>query len=473
MCEAGLVCASGICIDDADTSATSLMSSTVTTSDVTGTETGTGPGTTASTGEATSTTTGTPTECDGGPGPSQDCPTEAPFCTAEGICADCTGIPACADVDPATPVCDAASGQCVECTAGDAQKCGGATPICDTATNTCTACEAHAQCSSGACDFATGECFPEVGALWVDSDGTCGNGTEDDPFCEIQHAVATLSPGSKTVVRVRSGTYKTKVDVTGGVIVAIVGDGGVLPAIDVTNDALLVNDGARVFLDRLRVVGSAMSPTRGLVCLNAKVWADRVEFSSREGGAIHAIGCDLQLRRTRIYTNAGGGLLLDKGSAYLENTFVTSNGSAFSSHGGMSLTGGVAVEAVYTTIVGNIADALVADSIHCSGAGTVVLRNSVLFGKPQGTSLSCDTSAASDSVVDSQLLEGGENVVVEPSVQSKWFKDPANYDFHVSADAPFGDRGVWRLGDPGVDYDGDSRPAVDRSADWAGADRLK
>lgn len=472
VCEAGLVCASGICIPDDDTSATSLVSTSGITSDVTSSGSGTGPGTTASTGESMSTSTGAPTECDDGPGPSPSCPAEAPFCTAEGVCADCTGIPSCADVDPQAPVCDAASGQCVQCTASATQACGGATPICDPATNTCVACEAHAQCPSGACDFATGECFPEAGALWVDANGPCGSGTEDDPFCEIQDAVGTLAPGSKAVVHVRPGTYKTKIDVDGGVVVAIVGEGGAAPALDVGKDALLVNENARVYLDRLRIVGSAIDAAKGLVCLNAKVWADSVEITSREGGAIHAIGCQLRLRRDRIYLNPGGGLLLDKGSVYLENTFVTSNGGSFSMYGGMSLTGGVTVEAVYTTIVGNNADDTVAESIHCAGNGTVVLRNSIMFGQSQGTSFSCDASQASDSVVDSPLLEGGENVVIEPTAQSQWFKNAAGGDFHVTPSAPFADRGVWRAGDPGVDYDGDVRPTVDASSDWAGADRL-
>lgn len=462
-CDPGLVCASGYCVEDSNvTSEVTLTTGPTTPTTATETETGTTDDTGASM------TTETP-QCDDGPGVSQQCPETAPYCLAEGVCADCSGLTSCADVDAAKPACDAASGLCVECTEADASACSGNTPVCDTGANACSSCVAHEQCPSGACNIATGACFED--SLWVDRQATCGgDGSEENPFCEIQDAVATIGTDTPTLVRVKPGpsAYKTKIDVGSNRIVAIVGEGGA-PAIDVDVDALLVNDDARVYLKDLRFVGSSMSAGNGLVCLNAEVWTDAVEFSSRESVAIDAIGCTLQIRRSRLYANPGGGIKVDKGTTRIENTFITSNGGNFSQYAGIHVVTGE-LEVVYATIIGNNSDAT-ADSLHCGDPGPVSLRNVVLFGQSQATSVSCDGATASDSIVDSTLLSGS-NVTVEVSALSAWFKDAASGDFHVKAGAPFAELGRWRTGDPAVDYDGDPRPDVDLAPDWAGADRL-
>lgn len=463
-CDPGLVCASGFCVEEATSGSDVTFTSTTSMPVTTGTETSTtGP-------TEDSMTTETP-QCDDGPGVSRQCPAETPYCLAEGTCAGCSALASCADIDAATPACDEGSGLCVECTAADASACGGTTPVCDAAGNSCAACVAHEQCPSGACDLVTGACFEA--ALWVDRQADCGgDGSEEAPFCEVQDAIETIDPGAPTLVRVKpGGTYKTKIDVGSGVIAAIVGEGA-SPAIDVDVDSLLVNEDARVYLKNLRFVGSSMSAGKAIVCLNAEVWTERVELSSREAVAIDAIGCALQLKRSRVYSNPGGALKLAGGSLHLENSFVTSNGSNFSEFGGIHVTSGGNLTAVYATIVGNNSDNA-ADSLDCTAPGDVSFRNSVLFGQSPATSVICDGVVASDSIVDSAQFEGSRNVTVEPSAQSAWFKDAANGDFHVKAGAPFAELARWRADqDPAVDYDGDARPATDLAPDWAGADRL-
>ncbi|MBZ5716058.1 hypothetical protein [Nannocystis pusilla] len=464
-CDPGLVCASGYCVEGSEaTTDVTITSTSATPTSVSETE----PDTTEPT--EGSMTTEAP-QCNDGPGMSQTCPDPTPYCLAEGVCSGCAGLTSCADIDVSTPACDADSGLCVECTADDASACGGNTPVCDAAANACTKCVDHEQCPSGACNIATGACFED--ALWVDRKAaSCdGDGTQEAPFCEIQDAIEVIPTDTPTLVRVVPGptAYKAKIDVGSNVIAAIVGEGGAA-TIDVDVDALLVNDDARVYLKDLRFVGTSMSAGNGVVCLNAEVWTDSVDFSSRESVAIDAIGCTLQLRRSRVYANPGGGIKVDKGTTRIENTFVTSNGSNFSQYGGIHVVSGGELNIVYATIVGNNSDAT-ADSLHCLDPGTVTLRNAVLFGQSQATSVSCDGAVASDSIVDSTLL-AGDNVTVEVSAQSSWFTGAASGDFHVKAGAPFAELGRWRSGDPAVDYDGDPRPDVDLASDWAGADRL-
>lgn len=464
-CDLGLVCASGLCVAGGDTTAT-------------GGTTG-GPVTTASTGgDATSTsgttgdsaTTSTP-ECQGGPGASTDCPPERPFCDGAGACVDCSGLASCAAVDPAHPVCDAMSGACVQCSADDASACGGNTPICDVDQQTCTKCSAHEQCTSGACDLGTGACFPDDAVLWVDrAANPCGTGTQDSPFCEIQDAVETIAANTPTVVKVKPGamTYKTKIDVASGAVVAILGDGG-MPVVDVLADAALINDNARVYFSRLQL-GSSLTTAKGFLCVGGDVWTDRVDITARKSVAIDAIDCNIRLRRSRVYLNPGGGLKLSGGSTRIENSFVTSNGTGFSSFAGVYLTNNAELTAVYTTIIDNDA-AMNADSLHCVNPGLVTIRNSVMFGQSAMSSVNCTGAEATESVIDAMAIAGSGTQVV-PTVQATWFKDPANGDFHIKALAPFKDIAVWHTGDPAVDYDGELRPSIDATPDYAGADRL-
>ncbi len=53
------------------------------------------------------------------------------------------------------------SGVCVQCSPTDTSACSGEQPICDPSKVECRGCIAHDECPSGACEYATGECFDE------------------------------------------------------------------------------------------------------------------------------------------------------------------------------------------------------------------------------------------------------------------------------------------------------------------------
>ena len=462
-CDAPLVCASGRCVEIEATSSSDPSSSTTDTGPATTT---TSSGTsTGSTGDSSS--TGGP-QCTDGPGPSKECDPATPFCEA-GACVDCKGIPSCADYMPDAPVCDQETGACVLCTADDKTACTGQTPVCDAGNHTCVGCSDHAQCPSGACDLKTGACFEGVD-LWVDRAATCpGDGTSDTPFCEIQSAVAATQPGVPALVHVKPGTYKTKIDVPANTIVALFGEGG-MATLDVATDAMLINDDARVYVRQLVITGTAPNATKGLVCLNGALWAERLEISGRKSVAIDGFGCTLELTRSKIYFNNGGGLKLSGGAAHLENTFVASNGVSLGTYGALFLTNAAKLTALYSTLVDNEASTN-ADSLHCGGAGAVEVRNSVVFGQSDTSSVSCPGATASDSVIDAPSLAGA-TVTTIPSAEAAWFVNPAIGDFHIKAAAPFKDKAVWRTGDPSVDFDVDARPSRPDTPDYAGADRL-
>ncbi len=469
-CDADLICASNRCVSRDSDASTSVGDPSgpgmTTTSDETSTS--------VNTSEDSSTTGPEPTACDPANGVANPACTDpdAAYCDPSGTCVGCSEI-TCSDVAASTPACDASSGQCVECTPDASELCGGTSPVCDPETLTCVGCSDHSQCDSGACEFETGACFASV--LYVDRSASCagGEGTLEAPFCEIADAAAIVPSNTPTVIRVEGSpnAYTKQVQVPSQRRVAIVRDGDDdLVKLEVqTFDSLVVGVGTRVYLHNIQITKGGT--TRGIVCSNAWLWMDRSQIFDRNGLAIDAVGCTLRLRQTHLYDNRQGAVRLNGGQLTLENSFVVSNGGAFSDISGLVLSNNADLDVLYSTIVNNDGE-IVADSLHCTNAGTVALRNAVLFGKSAGTSVSCPDATATTSVVDAPSLAGEGNLQFD-SVDSKWFVSPGSGNFGVVTEVPFKSTAVWRSGDPSVDYDGDPRPAVERATDYAGADRPK
>lgn len=467
-CGPGLVCASRQCTPSGDASAS--------TSEVGGE---TSSGTTSEPGSSSESDgdssghgeTGVPA-CDPEEGVvNGDCDDPGrPYCNADGECVGCVELGGCDALPDISPVCNAASGLCVQCTADDVGACSGTTPVCSSM-NLCTGCKDHEQCDSGACNFATGACFDQI--LYVDRAAVCatGDGSQESPYCEIQDAVGNALPGELTVVKVKSspGSYAKQIQIGAGRTVAIVRDGNGAVTLSVPDlDPVVVNDAAMAFLYNLRITGGALS--KGVLCLNASVWLDRVQIDKREGHAIDAFGCMLTVRRSKIYDNQAGGVKASDGNTRIENSYIVQNGNSFGEVAAISLSNNAELEVVYSTIADNDAKNGLGDSLDCNAAGAVSLRNTILFGKTAATSVMCPAVTIKDSVVDSMSLTG-TGVVHEPDLDPAWFIAPATGNFAIKVDTPFKDNAVWRAGDPAIDYDGDQRLADDGAMDYSGADR--
>lgn len=468
-CEPGLLCASQQCVpDDSVTTSetTPPVTTTLGTSD-TGSQTETS-------GDSTGTSeTGAPLDCDPKDPRDPACSDPgAPYCGAAGTCVACDAID-CSVVSPDTPICDAGSGSCVQCTGADASACGGVTPICDAASSTCTACTTHAQCEGSACEFETGACFATV--LHVDHGSPCdgADGSVDLPFCEINDAVIKAVAGEPTAILVKPNVnaYSEQVQVASGKTLAIVRDGNGVAKLEVaTFDALTVSADAKVYLDQLQI--SKGDVTKGIFCNGGSMLIDRTQIVDRKGIGIEGLDCALTLRQSRIYLNLGGGIKLTGGSVKLENSFVVSNGGSFSAVSGIVLANAATLTALYTTIADNDGKNGVEDSLDCTNPGAVTLRNSIVFGQSDLTSVACDMATATNSVVDAMALMGAGTTVIK-ALDPAWFVMPESGNFQIKAGAPFEDVAIWEAGDPAADYDGDPRPANDGDPDYAGADRPK
>lgn len=467
-CEPGLLCASGYCIQHDEV--TSSETSTPVTTTVGSTETGS---LTDTSGESTTATqtTGPALDCDPDGGIlGAECSGGAPYCSADGVCVGCEAID-CTAVGASTPTCDSASGLCTACSGADVGACAGVTPVCEG--TVCVGCSEHAQCPSGACQIETGACFETV--LHVDRGSPCAgaDGTPELPFCEIQDAVAKVAQAEPTAIFVKGNTtpYTTQVQIAPNRTVAILREGNGVAKLEVgALDSVVINDGATAYLDNLQI--SKGDVTKGVFCTGGTVWLDRMQIIDRKGLGVEGAMCKLVLRRSRIYLNLAGGMRLTGGTTRLENSFVVTNGGSFAANAGVVLNSGATFDALYSTIADNDGKAGVEDSLDCTGAGEVSLRNSVVFGKSDATSVGCDGASASNSVFDSDKLSGADNMVIK-ILDPDWFVNPEQGDFSVKAGTPLEDAALWKTGDPVVDFNGDARPATDGAADYAGADRPK
>ena len=391
-----------------------------------GTDTGTGTGeTTEGSGSSGSSTTG-PMPCVD----DQDCPdAAAPFCEpVSGECVRCDGVKdpdgACAELDPMAPLC--VEGDCVQCTAAAPEACMGTTPVCDDASNTCVPCTEHGQCGEAACNLYTGACLPGDAVVHV--------GPRQD-FETLGEAVSSFAPTAEGTIVVHQANYDEAITVDGGRVLAFLAYADDTPLWILAGGGapqLAVTDGT-VFLDGLRL--SSNADDRGLVVNGGRAWVDRA----------------------RIVQNSGGGVLAQAGAELtLRNCFV----------GGPIDGDAVAVNAstldmLYTTAGAGPVAVGRTRAVFCDDGLQVEARNSILLSLDDDPEVECPGVTLVDSATEAEV-----------GFDAMWFTNYVNGDFHLTpagADI-FDGLAEWRSGDPSTDIDGQPRPAVDPSPDYAGAD---
>jgi len=431
-------------------------------------------------------TTSPPIECDGD-GPDPTCPAEAPFCR-DGACVDCMGAAedACAGLDPAAPICEA---------------------------GTCAACTEHDQCSTGACRFTTGECFPASNLLWVDNTfGGCagGVGSEASPLCEVEEAMGILNAQAgmepwAIIVAGSPNSYEGSIDPGQNRPVAIVG-----PSVGLA--ATLSSGGTTIdlwaqspetYLHRLTIDGPGGQPT--IRCNTGQVF---VTDSNLEGGSTTAsiTGCTMRLRRVYVHTNgmglvvtggqlvtddvaidnSSGGLRIEGGSAELRRTVVSNNYVEGGIHvqgsgdlqlinsmvfynqyqnDGLNVISGGSAEVVHSTIVG---------ALSCNDmAGPITVRNSIVLGHEFEAGMACTQATVHASVINQGLGQGMGNVMADADDLGSLFIDPSpgmGADYHLLPGSIAEGVAVHQAGDPIVDFDLDPRPMMVGAPDFAGAD---
>ena len=377
------------------------------------------------------TTTTGPTGCQG----PADCTDSAlPFCVDE-FCVACSSTAApdasCAELAPGLPLC--IDDACVQCSDDDASACTGTTPLCDALANTCVACEFHEQCQdigSPACNFLTGACFDPQAVSEVNAGN---NGA-------IQTAIDEVANGAEHAIVLTNGGGLHTVTVDGGKTIAIVSDSSTVRTVSGnTSSPIITVTGASstAFLHRIRVDGS-----------------NGVGISVETAGTLFADS-------TQVSGNDGGGISIATGaSAQLRNSMI----AGFGGNPGMPavISSGGSIDILYSSL--GLSFNSGSPVVDCSG-GSASIRNSLVVSETAagGSEVDCAGAVIENSATETTLSP------------ADWFGAgfaTGNYHLTAAGQTQFADIAVWEDGDPPFDFDGDDRPAVDGSPDFAGADTI-
>ncbi len=453
----------------------------------------------------TETTTDTPTETTGVPSCDPESPKDgcgepgAPYCVAADQCGQCSELDSksCSDIDSGTPACDADSGFCVECTTSDLAACSNPNEaICNPYTLECAPCFEHDQCASMACNIESGMCFPgqEDKIIWVHNRENCAveDGSEENPYCSLADAFSQKAlPQQSITFKVLDGgemyPQSDSLSIVGDYIVAIVnGEPGGDPmprfrTTDSENSALLVQDGAVVFIDGLRFDGNPQAIAQPMIAISdggTQLFIDRSELMNNSSLA-WVNGGDLTVRRSSIHDNEEG-VLVTSGKLTLENTFFAHNGTPNVTEGmppgankyaPLRVNGAGVVEVTYTTFVAN--GSLFASVLDCIGVNNVDnsrVRNSVLIGKTpleqNGLNMGCG------SVIDPEtnLQIAYPQMLSQVNLSDVFAGDPVDGIYRALDGGELMGLATRNMDDPFMDYDGDARPLENDAADYAGAD---
>jgi hypothetical protein len=367
----------------------------------------------------------------------------------------CPGLNAdnnCTESDAGGPVCS------------DSAQCRGMTPICDLAGDKhCRGCRAHQECSDSQTCLPNGSCAEAKDVAYVRNPGgtdnlMCGPGS---PCATIGTALALGRPylkldgmldeaveiGRDLTVLAEPGTTVTRTS-------------NLLPG---PHNIVTITGTSNVKIFDLAINGSPGTDA-GLVLpmgSNPLVTVSHVSMSGNDGkgGAINAESGTINLYRSTISGNMGGGISIVMAQFDIENNFITTNGNAQSTYGGIFLNikqaAGTHILS-FNTIAANTAKLDAAAGAECTLVDPMLMfSNNIIYknvssGDPV-VGPHCLWSY-SDIQLSTGVIDGVGNLNVDPM-----FVNAGGGNFHLQDRSP-----VIDVADPNstldVDIDGDFRP---------------
>jgi len=220
---------------------------------------------------------------------------------------------------------------------------------------------------------------------------------------------------------------------------------------------------------------------RGIDCLSGgSIWLDDSRILRSVGPGIKAENCEIHMRRSSIAFGRTEGIDMTGGSLHMVNSFIDENGSKDGYGGGAIKMGpGSVADIVYSTIVNNANEKLTGrgDTVDCTGAVTLKIRNSVFARRP-GTanpSIVCEGSEVTitNSVVDGEVeVDQGNNKLAAEDILDALLPDTLTGAYRIpDLDAAMNFvQAVRQAGDPHDDYEYQIREALMNDMDYAGAD---
>lgn len=368
-------------------------------------------------------------------------------------CVGCDGGGQCSRFGSET--CD--DGICVECAATadptESGECDPLEPIC-IAPGMCRGCADHRECASGACD-PSGACAVAADIAYVDAANTDGSisCTVADPCPKVADGVAT----GRGFVVITAGAYSEVLALDRAV--TLIGYGATVTAALNPGNAIDVTGAtADVALFGLTLTSS----DTGIECIGTAGGATRISLtevtiSNHSDEGINAFRCDVIVRRSRITSNAGGGIDLDESGFDIVSSIIDDNGNA-TAYGGIRVAAPRALARLsFNTIADNRSSTTSAPTvpgIRCESLTSVTFDSNLVSGNLGGVGnvpVSGQPGCAySYSLFHPVAVVGTENVAGDPAFTGTAYR--------ITEASPARDQGM-----PGSavvdDIDGDARPS--------------
>lgn len=314
-----------------------------------------------------------------------ECPIAAPVCGGNGTCGPCTtGSDQC-ELRTATRRCLA--GGCVQCDRASDCALLPDRPVCEVTTGMCRPCALDDECTSGVCDLPNGRCVVDGDVLKVTMTG--GGDCTTVPCASVAAALAKVQ-GTRRFVKIGPGTFREPLDATGKSVV-LVGAGAMMTTIDPSGaanlPALNVGGGSDVTVRRLRLANaSGDSNANGVTCAGTprpKLTMLDVRVEDSDAVGVVANPCVLDIRRSRIAANLGGGVRIVASDFTLVNDVIVLNGSGASTVGGVRILDSPpnVGRLDFVTVGHNSSISTAVGGVACEGLTTgLAFTNSIVWG---------------------------------------------------------------------------------------------
>lgn len=364
-----------------------------------------------------------------------ECAVTTPVCSGSGQCDKCTVEPDC-EPRNATPHC-ASTGACVACR--DKRDCTGTAPVCDA--TVCRACRIDAECNEF-CDTDTGACVPDGNVLYVTPGGNGQSCAKEAPCGLIGTAVAHATGTTAWWIHIDPGTYSESLTLA-GIDAHLVGPGALVVPGGNASGAVVSGTSAVT----LRGLAFHDSTSNGVLCngsspATTQLRLTAVSLKGNAGVGLRTSQCSVVVERTTVSGNGHQGLLISDSRFDIEDSVIAGNSD------GVVLTnpaaGGNRLD--FNTVANNINS-----GVSCSGPSpTLTFDSNIVYGNGSGVQVSGGICTWIYSDIGPTGIGGETNINMNPM-----FTDSS---FHIAPGSP-----CVNVGDPaappGVDIDGDPRPA--------------
>jgi hypothetical protein len=319
----------------------------------------------------------------------------------------------------------------------------------------CHACAQHADCGAGAACLPDGSCGTDATVAYVAMTGNdAGNCTQSAPCQTITGALAKMRPFVKI-----DGSGPIVDNVTINRTVTILADPGAMLTRKTTGDMIAVGGaGIAVEIDDLTIsdgFANGVSFAQG-----DRLTLQRVTIANNLGIGVSANNVHVDVLRSTIDANHGGGLSLVSSSFTIENNFIYANGGSTSNFGGVSVvylpaTGSQILD--FNTITQNQGPVGVNTGVSCAMLNTPpTFSNDIIYGNFIAGSASQVSAGCLYAYCDigPNVTVGSTSIDADPMFVS-------STNFHIMPSSPAKD-----TADPNAtlmnDIDGDHRPVNNR-----------